>query len=1002
MAASASSSLFDRLTRLWRHLPLRSDVDEIILELLGRFSLEKIYCDTDKETYQRLVITLLSQLTAICYVQRLTFPAESIHPGPYLGLIASWEVILRSIEFILQTITDGRELLWEYRQLRDKYLAEFLVLALRLIALHPRGLTTQRVRDRRDRFARVHKSLEQLFDSYPGEKSFLLLLCKELTSKLQANPNALGLPPRLRNELPNLTSDLYPLADCLGPEYILELVPDDPSSDKWLNQFLTLRDICHFILGACIEQSVNQDSPDFDLISSCADSRDAILLAIDNLRLPAQFSKTDVAADLSDTFRIILPDTLDLVRSESHSGGVDEFELDALDSLSVRLGDKQIIHRVSDGEMMHSVSQVIREIVDQDNPTEQVGSTHPGLFVTESGLSYFELPPHAQCVHCGEEITLAREIQLARRAWDLLGELEVDASTINVERHLPTVFQTRPEPPDVDNIYGHAGDVFAKDDRKLQLPSHASNYSLYRGHPSLVSHSTQDRSTPLHPVLPSPSSSRFFDVQTPYRQDISRHGSTSYVPSTAQATSRDMPSIQLESTTSDDPKSSSQDSRPQKMNEPVSEKTKSRWKLSLGTLKKPLPPPAASGDSSSLSSTSVENQKLEEIPLYSLMSGQKNSGRNKSGRNIQVRLSQSSPLAIFWTQLSLQVYNIGASPPKLIRAIDTESTCILATVGKTHLAYMVGTRDQRLTLKILDLAQPSSPVVEYRMTSNPWCRSIATDRNENYVVVGFENSIVRFFKVAAHEQPREDRLHQYHDCKACPSVDTLSFSNDGLALMGSTRNAKTGMIQLYIWRFPFLTHQELTACRYSVPLHESEDNGVSAAVYRSGADGDESLVCITTWTQSGTPMLIDPRTGHKSPIKTELAGRSGKLGNRIQQAAFSSAGQDLAMVNDKGHLYHISNLNSRPMDIRRISTSKELTGKSSTYAMEFVSVADEEHVILAWTDSSKPTGWVKKIPISAKVRTDSESALPRGQLLWPAELAAEHGRTELEANAIGR
>lgn len=208
MAASASSSLFDRLTRLWRHLPLRSDVDEIILELLGRFSLEKIYCDTDKETYQRLVITLLSQLTAIFYVQRLTFPAESIHPGPYLGLIASWEVILRSIEFILQTITDGRELLWEYRQLRDKYLAEFLVLALRLAALHPRGLTTQRVRDRRDRFARVHKSLEQLFDSYPGEKSFLLLLCKELTSKLQANPNALGLPPRLRNELPNLTSDL--------------------------------------------------------------------------------------------------------------------------------------------------------------------------------------------------------------------------------------------------------------------------------------------------------------------------------------------------------------------------------------------------------------------------------------------------------------------------------------------------------------------------------------------------------------------------------------------------------------------------------------------------------------------------------------------------------------------------------------------------------------------------------------------------------------------------
>lgn len=315
---------------------------------------------------------------------------------------------------------------------------------------------------------------------------------------------------------------------------------------------------------------------------------------------------------------------------------------------------------------------------------------------------------------------MAREIQLARRAWDLLGELEVDASTINVERHLPTVFQTRPEPPEVDNIYGHAGDVFAKDDRKLQLPSNASNYSLYRGHPSLVSHTTQDRNTPLPPGLPSPSSSRFFDAQTPYRQDISRHGSTSYVPSTAQATSRDMPSIQLESTTSDDPKSSSQDSRPRKMNEPVSEKTKSRWKLSLGTLKKPLPPPAASGDSSSLSSTSADNQKLEEIPLYSLMSGQKSSGRNKSGRNIQVRLSQTSPLAIFWTQLSLQVYNIGASPPKLIRAIDTESTCILAVVGKTHLAYVVGTRDQRLTVMLCFIDQGFLANAFHSLKSSTW------------------------------------------------------------------------------------------------------------------------------------------------------------------------------------------------------------------------------------------------------------------------------------------
>lgn len=209
MAATAPSSLFARLANIWSHLPLRSDVDEIVLELLGRFTLEKVYCDaSDKETYQYLVIRLLVQLNAIFYIQRLTLPAESVHVGRYLGLFASWEVILRSVELVLQTVVDGRELLWGSRRLRDKYLAEFLLSALRILTLHPRGPTNQRSRDRRERFARVHKSLEQVFDSYPGDKSFLLVLCKEVTNQLHTDPNTLCLPQRLRNELPNLTSEL--------------------------------------------------------------------------------------------------------------------------------------------------------------------------------------------------------------------------------------------------------------------------------------------------------------------------------------------------------------------------------------------------------------------------------------------------------------------------------------------------------------------------------------------------------------------------------------------------------------------------------------------------------------------------------------------------------------------------------------------------------------------------------------------------------------------------
>jgi hypothetical protein len=208
MAAAAPSSLFLRLVNTWRLLALRSDVDDLVLELLGRFSLEKIYAGADRDVYQQLVITLLAQLKAIFDLQRLTIPSETTHVGWYLGFLVSWEVALRSVEFVLQTVSEGRECLWEHRPLRDKYLAEFLLSALRVLTLHPKAPTTQRARDRRDRFARVHGSLEQVFDSYPGPKSFLLEVCKEVAGQLHSDPELLELPQRLRSELPNLASDL--------------------------------------------------------------------------------------------------------------------------------------------------------------------------------------------------------------------------------------------------------------------------------------------------------------------------------------------------------------------------------------------------------------------------------------------------------------------------------------------------------------------------------------------------------------------------------------------------------------------------------------------------------------------------------------------------------------------------------------------------------------------------------------------------------------------------
>jgi hypothetical protein len=206
MATPASSSLFLRLTTAFRFLSLRSDIDNIILELLGQFSLEKLYAEGDKETYQNLVITLLAQLNAIINVQRLTLPSENLQVGWYLGFLASWEVTLRAIEFVLQVVVEGRESLWEARLLREKYLAELLLNALRFLTLHPK--TPGRAKERRDRFGRIHRQLEQIFDSYPGDESFLLLVCREVTDSLRTEPNGLALPPRLRLELPNLASEL--------------------------------------------------------------------------------------------------------------------------------------------------------------------------------------------------------------------------------------------------------------------------------------------------------------------------------------------------------------------------------------------------------------------------------------------------------------------------------------------------------------------------------------------------------------------------------------------------------------------------------------------------------------------------------------------------------------------------------------------------------------------------------------------------------------------------
>jgi hypothetical protein len=125
------------------------------------------------------------------------------------------------------------------------------------------------------------------------------------------------------------------------------------------------------------------------------------------------------------------------------------------------------------------------------------------------------------------------------------------------------------------------------------------------------------------------------------------------------------------------------------------EKGKSKWRSKFGSRKESS---GVSGDTSSLSSATLESQRLDEISLKPLTSISKNNAKGKGVKRINVYLSQNSTYALFRNPFSIYIFDIGVSPPTIGRAISTESTCLLAAVTKVHLAYVIGTRDQKLTV----------------------------------------------------------------------------------------------------------------------------------------------------------------------------------------------------------------------------------------------------------------------------------------------------------------
>ena len=334
------------------------------------------------------------------------------------------------------------------------------------------------------------------------------------------------------------------------------------------------------------------------------------------------------------------------------------------------------------------------------------------------GTEMIPLPPQTKCIHCGGAVTIAREVSVARQAWDHLKPLESNADTINVERHLPTKFQlSSPRLETGMPFHTGYGNLLSGESSRMHDPeppySPPANKpvfsrSMSSEHPNLAAQSLVSPQTPHSPKFRQKSATEISPSEdltssdglgysdTPKTSDARRLSSGAVeIPTSPEFSRGSQSRLQSVSTVSFEPEAFTKSRTVPLMAPP--EKVKSRWRSKFTGSRKEVPK-ATTGDSSSLSSTTLESQRLEEFSLKSLASSSKVSSKGKSGKKINVYLSQNSTYALFWTQAAINIWDIGNSSPLLGRAIATENNCVLAAVTKVHLAYIFGTRDQKLTV----------------------------------------------------------------------------------------------------------------------------------------------------------------------------------------------------------------------------------------------------------------------------------------------------------------
>lgn len=347
---------------------------------------------------------------------------------------------------------------------------------------------------------------------------------------------------------------------------------------------------------------------------------------------------------------------------------------------------------------------------------------------------------------CGEPITMMREVSLARQIWDTLKPLEPNPDTINVERHLRTQFQL--VPPKFDTSMAHNPSFGSSHIGGDQQPSEQGLYSPYPTTSTILTPLPREQhrsisQTLISPVSPVSPLSPLFSQGTNIHQRFDAYRMDAFLADNATANSSDgtthshsdgqktsetqtvptsigetpiSPIVSLTPTASFSPK------LPRITQSPSSvtfdnlsllksrtlpsisppEKPKSGWRSKLTRSRKETG--VASTEPHSHSPTSLEAQHLEEISLTSLISVPKSLAKSKTARTIRdvnVHLSQNSTHALFWSQTFIHILDVGTSPATVIHALATDSTCVLAAMTKVHLAYIIKSEDQRLTVSLI-------------------------------------------------------------------------------------------------------------------------------------------------------------------------------------------------------------------------------------------------------------------------------------------------------------